>query len=855
MAALTLGAVGATDAAAHVPHDNVLGLAAPADLSEDHPWLMPVWQGISRSLDGGWSWELSGGQALLESATDSVQLADGTSVLLGTRGLWMTADGDAWEYHELGVQAYALAAAGDDLLVSTVSGTGVMDASGKLSVGTGAYFSEMVESDEGVTGVSVVADEVWLYTLDDGLWTKLLGSPAPVDLLAAVTVDVGGQRTVYAGDDMGRVWKGRDTGWVPCGGLPEQDHPAVVRVDATSSRVVVTTASIGPYVSFDDCGSWEDRTTGAFTDFSAGGGADSDALAYTVLRTAGDKWIIGGWDGLFYSDDAGITWEEKTIIPPDYTRGVAFAVDFPDDPTVFIGPYASGVQYSRDGGVSFDSPSWGLTEPNVQRIRTSDDDPDVILAIVGHKGQISEDGGQSWRALESPFPQDADAAAWVVDNETWVFGKSSSPKWNGQVAFSQDLGKTWQEVPELVAAANAPKRILKFQTDAGTTRYLSGGADGIAVSTGVFDPWTVTLSSKDAPGSASLPVAWPADDPERLLFSFGDVIYLSEDDGDTWETVAQLGQYGTLGELVLAPDGTAFALTAVGGVWRSDDGRKWEDTGLTFPGLVHTASARPDFVDHRAVLVGTHAGPFVLWDEEPPILERWGGYQRVDGTSEYVHCIGCDQDDPESYQIEQPGAGMDSLSPVEPGQTLWVNLRGHTLRLVGSTDGASEVDIVIDGAVVAQVGSEIAELDVLFETEVDDTWHRVELQGVSGSGVYLDYWEAHTEAAFFDELTPKEPKKETGETGETGDTGGETGGDDTADSGETGVDTGQPPVDDTGDAGGKGCGCGGGGGTGAAILFALWAVRSRRTPGPGSAAGPRPHDGGDDTSTGSPASS
>ena len=807
------------------------------------------YQAISRSANGGDDWEMVGGLPLVDNLISAVLLNDDTALFLSQDRLWWSHDhGASYDYMPLPVTGLDMASIGNDIVLLTSAGlqAGSLDAiRGKSTLNFNFSIPALYlkASDTGVAAVSE-SGRVWLIA--DG--AKSLTEIGTVKITAKSVV-IGGSakaQITYVGDSDGKVWRHQGGNWEECGLLPKSEHPAVVALEISGTRLLAAPASFAPFLSSDNCATWLDRRTNSETEFDNSGGAESDEEAFTVLRAAGDSWIIGGWDGLWLSKDSGISWTEIAVIPADFTRGLAFSPEFPADERVYVGAYAGGIQVSPDAGASFISPNWGIGQPNVQNIRTTPGNPERISAIVAHFSYVSDDGGVNWRELDDPFSMEREVISYVDPAEIWVYAKQPSQgAFNGMIAYSLDDGKTYLEPSELNSLMPmGAEFVLRFTSKTGDLTYMATGADGVFTASSPTGPWTRTMEAPTAGSGGGPAVIWPTVAPERAMFARGSTIFFSDDAGNSWATVAELGPFDEVSNTLFAEDGTAFAVTTVGRIFRSDDGHDWTEMILDtkvehphvtiLPSQVYEALARPDFVGNREILIGTHDGVYLVTDTKPPTVSRWSGWQIVDNKADFVHCSGCSEASTEPNNETFPGADFNGISRMGPGIEMSLQLRGHTIYITGTVESESTTEVYVDDIKVGILGTAVSHkpgaMITLFTVKgLEDGWHQVLVVGVAGDGVLIDTFEALTEANTLSDLNEKHDTGDTGPIKETGDT--QVG--DTADSADSPVDT--SDTDNVADTGGDpGCGCthSTNGFLGFSLIIVLFAAfrRERRTP-------------------------
>src|SRR5579864_1712745 len=293
-------------------------------------------------------------------------------------------------------------------------------------------------------------------------------------------------------------------------------------------------------------------------------------------------------------------------------------------------------------------PGWGTMSiwgGDVRSMAVAPDDPDLVLAGTS-TGQlyISRNGGASWSDAGAPFS----FAGWVVSSLRWDpnrAGRLWVALWGvwggGQVAFSDDLGKSWAArsagLPEepVYSLALAPGRdgrlfagtlsgVYGSDDGGGSWRQLTGAeADIQKVTSLVVDPtrpdtviagtWRRAYRSDDAGHTWTGIFEGMVLDTE--IFSFTPVpehpgeiwasscgwVYQTLDHGDHWVRFKDFEERRTL-SFAVAPDGRLLAGTVSGVFVSADGGKSWRR--LSDPALSVTAialhPARPD-----RILIGT----------------------------------------------------------------------------------------------------------------------------------------------------------------------------------------------------------------------------------------------------------
>lgn len=190
-------------------------------------------------------------------------------------------------------------------------------------------------------------------------------------------VAVGERGLTLVSDDSGKTWKAVAT----------PVTRTLTSVAFKDDRTGVAVGHGGSAVRTEDGGaSWTDVTI-------------EEAVPDSLLGVAslgGDHFVAYGAFGLYFdSTDAGRSWERRTVISEDFDRHIS----------------------------------------QVLQVGSS-------LFMVAESGTLarSEDGGETWTAVESPYEGSYFAALTTTDGALLAFGM------RGNIYRSMDVGATWQKV-------------------------------------------------------------------------------------------------------------------------------------------------------------------------------------------------------------------------------------------------------------------------------------------------------------------------------------------------------------------------------------------------------------------------
>ena len=281
------------------------------------------------------------------------------------------------------------------------------------------------------------------YTAEDFVATGDGKPPAPATLRLLWSLQSGGN------DEPGRLWAGtipgglfrsddRGDSWQLVKSLwdrPERmnwfgggyDFPGIhsICVDPRDSRTVRVGISCGGiWRSTDSGASWTVTTKGMFAAYMPPERREDPAIQdphrMVQCRDAPDRLWVQHHNGVFRSDDGGLSWHDIANVPPS-VFGFAVAVHPRDPQTAWFVPAVKDerrypvdgklvVARTRDGGTTFDSLCSGLPQQDaydlVYRHGFAIDDDGTRLAFGSTTGGlwISDDQGDRWQTISTHLP-------------------------------------------------------------------------------------------------------------------------------------------------------------------------------------------------------------------------------------------------------------------------------------------------------------------------------------------------------------------------------------------------------------------------------------------------------------------
>ena len=710
MSPLLLLFAGLSAADAHRPHSVVVAMAVDPDIaSTGRAWVVQNPHDVAllmRTDDAGQTWEFVGG-----APQDSELIGAGHSgdrlVLLGDRGeLWMAdRGGQDWSLSLLRVSAQALAVSGTHAYVAAREGlvSVPLDDPGAAVIDETSTMRVIAADpvDDAAVVAAALDGNTLLYSDDAGASTVALPSLSGETLIriwSLATAD----GIVYAGTDQGLFWLDvaeEAPAWSACptppftpttGGYTD-DIVALGFSENGSLLAAGGTEAVAR--AADGCGGW--TVLPAEDDFDYGGiGNISDPReAFVGLYLDPDVGLAAGFNGVAVSADGGASWRDAVLLPEDYTKGVAFAPGFPDDPRFFSVGYGGGVHWTDDGGASWSGSAVGVAAAYSNDITAIGDG--VLFYSGSNTPYRSLDDGETWAGFTLPMSRVRQFRG--IGDRVYALGEDQAGGIVGQLAWSDDSGESWSEFPALYrTSAAAPRDVQEIQTAAGDTQLLVvvDQPAGLVRSTDDGTSWQILYSGEAEPAAGAQ--AWPPGAAERLLFaSPSSGVLLSDDDGASWRPPST-GPGEHIRHLLQTDDGTLFATDRRGQIFRSlDGGEVWASVGEPIGPAIYCADFAEDFAETGYGALGTQAGIFFTADggESWSLMSR---YQRLEAGAHLLACEDSSGDECPLYV--EPGHSLGGGYLLDAGTVLRFRFDGTGLRLVTDPSAEGALSLTVNGA-------------------------------------------------------------------------------------------------------------------------------------------------------------
>lgn len=768
----------AAPTSAHSPHDVVAGVEVSPTFAIDSTVFAAVTLSehphLARSTDGGLTWTSSGAAPMLhgfQAMTFSDDFAnDGVGYIATNKGgVWRTTDhGDTWARVTDGLPSQVCRdvavspsfSTDQTVVITTAAGlyrsTDGGDTWTLATAGLGAAPTSVAHAASGTVGTMFVGNETLYRSLDAGAtWTALETFAKPIAEIATSPSYAVDERLALCfgrhGDGVRVSIDGGETFETMNDGLLDL---FVNSLAITDDGTLFACSQIDPCYRAPGFGA-------AWSLFDEGLEVLSDltpdhyqAIRVTPDQPFGQRVLVGAFEGLFVSDDAGEHFTQRSLYPVAVVRALDLSPDFAVDGAVFAGSYGGGVYALGDAAFDVDvperrgpasatvatgSPAAGPvaptvlgavappTTPDTRRWRSASGGLQTLFSSTLQVGPDhtsatptlyytylglwrSLDGGGTWTNIDTPEDITVIRALGIAPDHpsdgTLVIGTNDSVgTWR-----SIDDGQTWTELTNGLPAVHSTRFVRfspLFAND--STFFLATKEDGVFRTTDAGDTFTdVTGAIPTEPVVRAMEIS-PTYAVDATLFvgTRGDGLWRSVDGGDTWTAVtAGLPDAEDLSveSIAMSPDfandGTVFVATLADEVLVSTDGgTTWAPSGSGLPETSCWALAiAPDFPADPTVLVSTTDWIYESRDAGAT-WKRMPTFARVDDLYNEIRYEGFWTNDVFPGNLSFGVRGSD-----EPGATSTFEFVGDTITwfgVLGPDGGLASVSV--DGALVASV--------------------------------------------------------------------------------------------------------------------------------------------------------
>ncbi|MDY0019540.1 MAG: two-component regulator propeller domain-containing protein, partial [Anaerolineae bacterium] len=563
-------------------------------------WVASEGGGVSRSNDGGFTWETFTTAEGLGSDSILALWGDDSGIWAGTDGSGVshTTDGGAtWQTFttEQGL--------GDDVITALWG-----DGAGTLWVGTyGGGIS--LTADGGATWQTLTPDpalgldsvfnirgdsegRVWVdtgygnlaVTSDGGQsWEAVTASIFSTDALDNLLLP----RPALWSDTQGYMWVGTYGQGLARTGDRGKHWDAFTTAEGLGSDAITTLWG-------DDRGTLWVGTDGGGVSRTTDGGAtwqtftsEQGLAAGTVSAIWGDPeggtiWVATWTSGagiagspnrlaISRSDDGGASWKLFDVSPENVLGSDEITAIWSSDTAgaLWVGLYDRGVARSTDNGTSWQTftPKQGVGSPYVTSIWE-----DASALWVGTKGggiSRTVNRGQSWETFTT--------AAGLASNDVLAVWGDRLGVWvgtdGGGVSFSDDDGANWRTFTTAQGLGDNTIRAIHGDR----TGIWAGTQSGLSFSEDDGATWQ-TFTTTHGLGSDAISALWVDRRGNIWVGTQGGGISRTTDGGASWQTFSLIERTGSNTVVALWGDdaGSIWVCTNSGISRTTDDGRTWQ---------------------------------------------------------------------------------------------------------------------------------------------------------------------------------------------------------------------------------------------------------------------------------------
>jgi len=324
---------------------------------------------------------------------------------------------------------------------------------------------------------------------------------------------------------------------------------------------------------------------------------------------------------VFKSTDSGSSWESMVAQPLETTiNHIALSPVYNTDQTLFVASSGVGIFKSTDGGTTWITCNTGLGDLRVNEIAISPafDTDQTLFAATEHGFYKSTDSGATWfNPLTSGAKQFiatsvALSPTFDVDQIIYVGARY----WG--VFRSDDGGSNWIWRGAGLSDLDTNCVMLSPSFDTDQTLFLAT-REAVHKSTDAGTNWTPIEQGLAVKATQTNDHYWtfgfsPAFATDQTVFLAGwEGVHKSRDDTTAWRQLNVFSQRFVRG-LAISPeygtDGTVFAATYGGGVYRSEDhGDTWLSRCTGLEGIyVAAIEVSPELPTDSTVFVGNSKG-------------------------------------------------------------------------------------------------------------------------------------------------------------------------------------------------------------------------------------------------------
>jgi photosystem II stability/assembly factor-like uncharacterized protein len=568
---------------AHRPHDVVNTVEISPNYKQDKTVFILVRNNLFKSTDGGQKWQrIVKGLDYVGNLSDlSIAPKNKNILFLASTydGIYKSEDsGNSWVKVNQGLETKQI----ETLVISPISSevvltTGIEKGLYKTTDG-GKNWSKIL--DDKITAINffpqqdnkiLVGDQngnIYLSSDQGKNWSKI----SNVQNGGAITViafspDFSVDNTLLIGTQKAGIYQSKNEGKTWTEISKDITDPWIKDIEFSpqynqDSTLFAITWSEAIFASHDQGKTWQQHSQGIIKDNQAN---DLKLPHFNDLVFAGDNLLIGGFNGLFQSTDAGNTWQEIETLSLGTITALAISPNYKNDNTLAIVTYVGMPYISQDQGETWTVTNKGLELPrftlsfdnnhnNHNKYQDQEQDPRRFFDVAFSPNYSSDktifattlwtkiikttNQGKGWNIISLPqevrgmtivpSPNFAtDKTVFVGTQQDLIFKSTDG----GQTfSFSGKVGSHFSNDPfSLVISPN-------FAED--KTVYASGN-EGIykSIDGGKKETWqAITQNTPLAKlGNIQLAISPNYKADQTLIVGTNEGLYITRDSGNSWD--------------------------------------------------------------------------------------------------------------------------------------------------------------------------------------------------------------------------------------------------------------------------------------------------------------------------------
>ena len=330
--------------------------------------------------------------------------------------------------------------------------------------------------------------------------------------------------------------------------------------------------------------------------------------------------------GFFKSTDGGRKWKESSELKNEALHSMTQSKS---DPNVLIVGTFNGIFRSDDAGESWEQLPTQTTAGlvHVESLAMDPRTPDIIYAGTWYLPYKTIDGGKTWKSIKNGIIDDSDIFAIDIDprDPNHLIASACSG-----IYETKNAGESWRKVQGIPSQSRRTRAILQHPSVPGVV--FAGTTEGFWRSErgGDADSWMVTTSRQMEINSITVHPSRP----ETIYIGTNNYgVMISNDSGKTF-TPTNGGYSGRFANSIVAdwemPNRIYAATinTATGGGFlftSNDNGQTWRPSMRNMPARLITYSILQDLRDANIIYLGTNLGIYRSVDRGASWAPIWAG--------------------------------------------------------------------------------------------------------------------------------------------------------------------------------------------------------------------------------------